>query len=271
MLKRLFWIFAVVLAANGAALAVVARNARGAPDAILMLTEREMRLTNLGSDTTGMTLALEWDREGSLAWVVAADRPALPWFDRAKLATLGFDCSLDPGAPGALDYYSGPAVTPRTAYVVFEDDATRVAEGDRPRSSAATSPDGVAGRAGQVATRGEYAPRLRPVDAGNDACALRAKYASAHRYLVTAAVVRLRLVRASGSQPARLEGLILVVLPGEMYVPNEMQRTIADAVGKGANAQSLPGLLTRPPRYEVTVEYGSHLLPRLIAARALPR
>ena len=271
MLKRFLCIIAVVLVANGAALAVVARNARGAPDAVLTLTEREMRVTNLGSDTTGMTLAFEWDRDRSVAWVVVADRPVLPWFDRAKLTSIGFDCSMDPNAPGAVEYYSGPGLTPRTTYLVFEYDANAGAQAEPQgaRGVEPQQPGSAPAPAGQAPEDNTYAPRLRPVDAGNDPHGLRARYADRHRYLLTAGVVRLRVIRAGGHQPARLEGLILEVLPSQVYVPQALQQTIVRALGERGNRDYPGHLLKQAPRYEVTVEYGRSLLPRVVGARML--
>ena len=278
MLKRFLWVAAVVLVANAAALAVVARNGRGAPDAVVTLTEREMRLTTLGTDTTGMTLTLQWDRD-----------VLMPWFDRAKLRSIGFDCSMEPDAPGAFEHYSGPGLAPRTIYLAFEyapagfpdegQQGTRVEE-PQPADRA---------NAGQAAQKkvGAHRPRLRPIDVGNDPQALRAAHPDRHRYLVTAGVVRLRIVdgdgrggpgreggrewaiRSGAHQPARLEGLILDVLPEQVYVPQAMQRIVMAAVGERGNREMPSSPLSRPPRYEVTVEYGSGLLPRIVGVKAI--
>jgi hypothetical protein len=259
MLKHFLWIIAVVLVANAGALAVVARNGSGAPDATLQLTERELRLTNLGTDTTGMTLTLEWDR-----------RAVMPWFDRAKLTALGFDCSMPPEAPEAVDHYSGPGILPRSTYVVFEYDPDTVA--GNAQAADTGEPKGVQSSMGaqpQEKIVPEYAPRLRPVDVGNDPRVLRSKHTDRHRYLITAGTVRPDLVRASATQPARLQGQVLWIDPIQVYVPQEMQGTIAATVGKDAAPQRVSAFLTRAPRYEVTVEYGSRLLPRVVAVRAL--
>jgi hypothetical protein len=256
MLKRFLWVAAVVLVANAGALAVVARNARGAPDAAVTLTEREIRLTSVEGDTTGMTLIMQWNR-----------RVPLPWFDRAKLTSLGFDCSVDPTGPGAQEYYSGPALAPRTAYIVLEYDPSRLGETEpateTPPANKATA---VEPAGNEVA---EYASRLRAVDAGSDPRALRAKYADAHRYIVTAGVVRPTLDRASAYRPVRLRGLILEVLPDQIYVPQELTSKLLAAMGKAGNRESLWVPLRHAPRYEVRVEYGSGLLPRIVDVKAI--
>ena len=259
MLKHFLWIIAVVLVANAAALAIVVRNGSGAPDATLQLTERELRLTNLGTDTTGMTLTLQWDRQ-----------TVMPWFDRAKLASLGFDCSMPPEAPEAKDHYSGPGVMPRGAYVVFEYDPSRVVVNTQAVDTGTPKPaESSTGERPAERRVPEYVPRLRPVDVGNDPRALRARYADRHRYLITAGSVGMDFIGAGQGPPARLQGQVLWIVPIQVYVPQEMQGTIVAAVGKDANQQRASMSLTRPPRYEVTIEYGSGLLPRMVAVRAL--
>ena len=227
MLKRLVWIIGIVVVANAAALVVVARNGRGT-DASLQLTERELPLTNLGTDTTGMTLTLLWDRE-----------TPTPWFDRAKLESVGFDCSMPPEAPGASEHYSGPWMLPRTAFVAFEYDPASIAADSQqappiaePQPSEST-PGGQPG--GRKVT--EYRSHLRPVDVDNNAQVLRARHPDAHRYLISAGVVRPRLVRAAEGNPARLEGTIIWVDPAQVYVPQEMQAIVIASLGKDSNTQ----------------------------------
>lgn len=257
MLKHLLWMIGVVLVANAGALAIVARNGSGAPDATLQLTEREMGVTNLGTDTTGMTLTLRWDRNADMAW-----------FDRAKLMSLGFDCSMPLDAREAPAHYSGPWILPRSAFVVFEYDQNRIAESAPAAGGGeAQTPESSVGGRPLPKLVPEYAPRLRPVDVGNDRRALRSKYADRHRYLITAASLRPHLIRADANQPTRLQGQVLWVDPAQVYVPQQMQQAVAAAVGK--DAQRFPGPLTRAPRYEVTVEYGSRLLPRVLGIKAL--
>ena len=256
MLKHCLWIAGVVIAANAGALAMAARNGSGAPDATLQLTERELRITDLGTDTTGMTLTLQWDR-----------KTPMPWFDRAKLTSLGFDCSMPPDAPDAPGHYSGPWVLPRSAYVVFEYDPDR----------AAASEEAGAPQPPQSSTSGrpvekmlpEYAPRLRPVDVGNDPRQLRSSHTDRRRYLITAGTVRPTLVRTDANQPARLQGQVLWVDPIQMYVPQEMQGIVVAAVGKDVGQLPLPAPLRRLPRYYVAVEYGTLHLPRVTAIAAL--
>jgi len=261
MLKRFLWVIGVVLVANAGAFAVVVRNSNGAPDASVQLTEREMWLSNVDTDSTGMTLSIEWDRDASN-----------DWFDRAKLASIGFDCSVDPNAPGAEVHYSGRALLPRTTYVVLEYDPNRGVDAKPPGNARATEPDlanqASAGQPGRQRVP-EYEPRLRPVDVGNDRQALRAKYADRHRYIITSGIVRARLFQAR--KPFKVDGTIVGVLPGELYVPQQLQATMLASLGKIGNRGGPWVPLMHSPRYQVTVEYGSGLLPRIVEVKALAR
>ena len=103
---------AVVLVANAFALVGVARNRAGAPEAEVLLTERELPLAPWSDDSTGVFLQLEWQRS------LRGSRLEMPWFDRAKLESLGFDCSRFEKESRAR--YG--RLVPRRAYVVLEYD-----------------------------------------------------------------------------------------------------------------------------------------------------
>ncbi len=257
MLKRFLWIAGIVVIANAGAFVIVAGNSRGAADASLQLTEREMRLTNIGTDTTGMTLRLEWDRLASMRW-----------FDRTKLTSLGFDCSMPPDDLKAKEHYGGPAILPRAVYVVFEYDPNRMAGSDNEMSQPAESSMGDRMVEKRVP---EYVSRLRPVDVGNDPRALRAAHPDRHRFLITSGTVRPNLVGANAKGPARVQGQVLWIDPIQVYVPQEIQATVVAAVGEGSSRQDNSEPLAHAPRYEVTVEYGSRWLPRIVAARPLAK
>jgi len=252
MLKRLSAIVAVVLVANAMALVSVRQNARGPADAVATLTEREVRLAATGSDNTGMTLWLQFERNSDLTW-----------FDRSKLAALGFDCSVDQNAANASRHYTFASL-PRRVYVVLDYDPTWP-----PVVSPASTAEAERAVPGPQSGRQwppEYRPRLRPVDAGSDPTALRARYPDRRRYIITAGVVRARLHRPTPQASYRLDGSVVQVLPTDVYVPREMQAIIRAAVGKNDDWNEP---LNRPPRYEITLEYGSSLLPRVVAAKTL--
>ncbi len=242
-MKKRVWVAVIVLVANAFALVIVARNARGAAEAVITMTEREAPVTVASTDNSGMTLWLRWDRE-----------TPTDWFDRAKLAALGFDCSVEPNAPDAEKHYSAVAALARQAYIVLEYDPSRL---PAPAAPTQTAPQA---KAQSLESR----PRLRPIDVGNDASALRARYSDPRRYIVTTGIVRPYWYPEDRFQ---LKGRVVNVLPDQLYVPREMQATIATAVGK--NDQGMYSPLTGPPRYEVTIAYGRSLLPRVVGVKKL--
>src|SRR5262245_32902856 len=104
------WIpaIALVIAANGLLLLLGAVNRAGRPDASVRLTERELSLGRPGEGASVTELDLVWEQRGD--WL----RDSAGWFDREKLAALGFDCEMPPTAPAAPSRY-GKAL-PRKAY-----------------------------------------------------------------------------------------------------------------------------------------------------------
>ena len=105
---------AVVIAANALALVAVARNRAGEPEAELRLTERELPPAPWTDQSTAVFLRLEWQRS------LPGSKADWPWFDRAKLEALGFDCRHSIDAKDAREHYARMAARP--AYVVLEYD-----------------------------------------------------------------------------------------------------------------------------------------------------
>jgi hypothetical protein len=256
MLKRFLWVIGVVLVANAGAFAVVVRNSNGAPDASVQLTERELRLSDVDVENTGMTLRLRWHQ------------PAAPvWFDRAKLTLLGFDCSVDPKSQGAREHYNSPAFLPRTAYVVLEytpdqpppDDA---AVPKKPTREPRTTP-GVEATHEQVLQR---ISRLKPVDAGNNAAVLRRAYPDRRRFIITRGLVRLFLTSEKEPGGPALVGSVVQLLPDELWVPRTWQPMLLKL---WASAHGYSYELSYDPRYEATVEYGRDALPRIVGVKEI--
>jgi hypothetical protein len=262
MRKGLLVAVAVVLVANAWALALVARNRSGSPDATLQLTERELRLPPAGTEETGVVLWLEWQRPRD----AGARAAEYAWFDRAKLASLGFDCHVPPDSADAAAYYRSARLLAREVYAVFEyrPDEVRAAP-DVP----AVSRDGVASPPLDAADLARL-PRLVPVDAGTDPSALRARYPDRARFLVAPAIARAVYLdaRATGGQP-RLTGQFGAVLPEQIFVPREHAALLA-RLQAGAAPDEQPWMrLTHDPRYRVTLRYGRNLEPWVTAVEPM--
>jgi hypothetical protein len=187
----------VVVVANLVALASVARNRSGEPEAELWLTERELPRAPWTDESTGVFLRLEWARSppGSKAdW---------PWFERAKLESLGFDCSHPADAKDAAKHYA--RVVPREAYVVLELDGRP----ENPR---------------------ETASRLVPIDAGIDPAGLRRLHPDRARQLIVPAVV----------SPAWKDGLVFgrirQLRVSQVHVPKDVAQGVPALRQRGTAA-----------------------------------
>jgi hypothetical protein len=148
------------------------------------------------------------------------------WFDRAKLESVGFDCSRPLTAEYADYYRTRP---PRATYAALE-----YGEGSSLES------------------------RLSLVDVGNDAAALRQRHPDRRRVAVVEATAAMRYVSNPGQLPF-LMGRVTSVLPTEINVPREW-RAWLERWQSGPRAATFP-LPAREPRYQVTVKWGKNLEP----------
>jgi len=235
----------VVLAANLGAVVSGLRNRSEDRGGTIELTERELRLPQLMGESTVMLLGLQWAAQGNESW----DRGAPVWLTAAKLEELGFDCREPATAPGARDYYNSMA--PRTVYLVLEFE----------------------GQAWQEASR-HRKPRthLYAVDAGSDSSALRQRYPDSSRHAVARAVIRplLQTHNPVDDRPLaepRLTGWIQELLPGQIFVPRP-HSTVLQGLRRPGGQEG--GDADSPPRYAVTVSWGTRCEPWIRSVRLLP-
>jgi len=255
----LWWAAALVVASNLGAWGFAALNRSGEPEAVLELTERELRLPAKQADNTALSLELVFERP----------RPAGPlrppretgWFDRAKLQSIGFDCSV-PVTPENASRYIMP---PRSTYAVLEY------EGEAWRKQMA-EPLPEPAQAGDVRADGtlrmtvpaeslEDRPRdsrLVVIDVGNDLARLRQQYPDRRRVAIVEATAELRFVNNPGQAPF-LAGRVMSVLPGEINVPREWL-TLLEGLQSERKVATWPPPL-HDPRYRVTVKWGRNLEP----------
>ena len=251
MSRKGLWIAAlVVLVSNAYALGRASLDRRGEPEAVLELTERELRLAPRETENTAMTLRLMWTDPSE------GEREA-GWFDRARLASVGFDCRPPVTEANAADYRTTP---PRSAFVVLEYD------GDAWRRYIDLLPD---------ATQRDTAARqsrLVPIDVGLDADALRARHPDRRRTVIVPVTAGLSFVQGRGHAPF-LRGRINSVLPAEINVPLPLRSALETLPApapaaldrrSGPLADSLPG----EPRYRATVKWGRSHEPWLDSVRA---
>jgi hypothetical protein len=255
----LWWAAALVVASNLGAWGFAALNRSGEPEAVLELTERELRLPAKQAENTALTLSLVFERP----------RPAGPlrpageagWFDRAKLQSIGFDCSA-PLTPENASRYMMP---PRSTYAVLEyEGAAWRRRMDEPPAEAAQAGEVKADGTPRLTVPAESRDdrpresRLAVIDVGNDPVSLRQQYPDRGRMVIVEATAELRFVNNPGQAPF-LAGRVMSVQPVEINVPREWIGLLEGLQTERKVATWPPPL--HDPRYRVTVKWGRNLEP----------
>lgn len=245
-MKRLLWLAAalLVLVANGWVMIAAQRNRSETPGGTVELTEREVRLRRIASDSTACFLELRWDLNTN----EPDDEGAPAWLNPTKLQALGFDCRVPLDSPHAREHYR--SLSPALLYVVLEFD----------------------GPAAQKSGRNSRS-RLVAVDVGRDARQLRTQYPDPGRHLICRGMVRPYLKERSKRDarplsPPRLSGRIQSLVPGTIFVSPPHHRALQGLVpgpesAKGEDQDALP-------RYAVTLSWGAAYEPWVRGARLLP-
>lgn len=220
---------ALLLAVNAVVLAGVARNRRGPPDAILLMTERELPLAwNWSrSENSGVALQLNWNQP----------REEWDWFDRAKLDELDIGIERLDESESARRHQSLPV----KAFAVLEYEG---AIWERFKARVAAERDGLDGevaagkltmeaaerRRKEIAFALRAGSRLFAVDAGVEAEALRARYPDRARYLIAPAEVRADVTwtdkRSSEKPQRRVHGRIERILTDTVHIPRPFHATL---------------------------------------------
>jgi hypothetical protein len=213
---------ALVVASNLAAWRAAALNRRGEPEAVLVLTERELKLPAKQTENTALTLALVFEPPRQAREAVRAPG----WFDRATLESVGFDCSRPVTAEHANYYRTRP---PRATFAALEYSAT--------------------------AAPGFH---LIPIDVDNDPEALRRRHPDRRHVVIVEATAAIRYVANAGQLPF-LMGLVTSVLPPEIHVPREW-RGVLEGLQADVESATWPPP-EREPRFRATIAWGSRLEP----------
>ncbi len=255
---------ALVLTANAVALVGVMRN-RGAADARVVLTERELAVWRGEREDTALYLRLAWQQAG--AWDGRRDG-----FGREKLRELGFDVSIDVTDIG--DHEAPRAYArriDRRALAVFEYDgpawANWKAEQDRLHEERIESTRRV-GTDLETIERSHArmlasASRLVAVDLGLDGAELRRRYPDASLYVIVPVVVAIHVDSKYGDERGEvlerwLEGRIVRTRVPYLHVPRS-HRTVIERVADD----------DRRPRYRVAVSWGRRYEPWITSIDAI--
>jgi hypothetical protein len=268
--RGFWWAAALVVASNIGAWGLAALNRTGEPEAVLVLTERELRLPDREADNTALWLELVFDRPG------AAGQPRLPaeagWFDRDRLATIGFDCSRAVTAEHESFYRRQP---PRATYAALEyegeawrrlQEAMTVLRGPQAPGgpgqdvTAAPEPGGTPGDP-------QLESHLLVIDVDNDPAVLRARHPDRRRVVIAEATAVLRFVNHPGKTPF-LVGRVTAVHPGHINVPREWRRHLEGL--RAERRRDAPPPALREPRFKATVQWGRRLEPWVTDVQLLP-
>lgn len=261
---------AVVVAVNLAMLLGVWQARRGAPEATLVLDERELRLGR--ADVEATTVVLTFARNETR------------WTDRRLIESLGFDLSAYSLDPRSYAMYRG--VLPRRVFVVCELGGEawkqRLAE-KLARAAAPAEPDPDDDRPPSPPPTPEElaqrSSRLVEIEVGTDADALRVRYPDRGRYLVLPAVVGLRAPVPRPGEPAgTFHVRVLQIFPAQVIVPTHLRPAL-----DGLDASVIRPRVTtvRPdaapdapeiasaPRYQVVLGVDRSLQPFVMEIRLL--
>jgi hypothetical protein len=251
---------ALVVLSNLAAWRAAAVNRQGEPEAVIILTERELQLPAKQAENTALTLALAFEpprpRGGG-----APREPG--WFDRAKLQSIGFDCRRRVTAESADYYRTRP---PRRTYAALEYEGAlwlkqleQASRTPQPPFSFRVPESAVQNGVLRLAPRDPFLDsHLVPIDVDNDPVALRARHPDTRAVAVMEATVALQYVSNEG-QPPFLMGRVTSVRPPDINVPREWRGVL-----EGLQTDADPGAWPPPqrePRFRATIAWGKRLEP----------
>lgn len=262
----------LVLVTNAYVLIGVAWNRSGEPDAEITLTERELPLHQpAGTEASAPSLRLAW------AGYLERGAGESGWLDERKLEEIGFDCEIPLASTAAPEFYRKQL--PRMTYVVLENggkaweerlERLRRSVGDvaaKTRTGDAAAKDLETERK-RLERSEKSASRLVPMDAGNDAAALRSKYADRTRYVIVQGIVRITTgpspagARRREEIPAGVQGSIQRLLISEIDVPAPWRSAFGALGPTPADGAE--------PRFAVTLRFGRRHEPWIVDVQLLP-
>jgi hypothetical protein len=266
-LRTLIAGLALIAVTNAVALIGVNYNRSGEPDAVAVLTERELRLPyrhGFLKENSGIAL--------NILWRVGYRAPYRPsrydriehalWLDKEKLEALGFDLSEPLNSEKARRYYK--KMLPRDVYLVLEYDGDmhkqtiekRKSELAEQQALLTNNPEKmdfkkqVKNARDRLEAEEQFNSRLFVIDAGRDKTVLRGRYPDRTKYLIMAGQVDLHVYESS------FKGNIRSLTIKSVNVPLDYHSILVPLMDQDNHRKQSEG-----PRYRVKLATGQRLEP----------
>ncbi len=272
---------ALIILTNAVVLVGVRYNRSGEPEAVVVLTERELRLPysyGLNKENSGLSLRLNWrpsfGTESTYGYSNKWD--PIEWLDRQKIEELGFDVN------GSLDHPETrrriEKLLSREVFLVLEYDAEAYQQALLNAKQSFLEAADVAQKSPgskefkerlevaqtNLKNEGRSSSRLFVIDAGLDYAYLRFRHVDRARTLIVRGVVDVSVYQ-DNHKIWRVSGSIKRVSVDEVNVPREF-RHVFDPLRAGVGWQDYHNM---PPRYTVKLAYGKRLEPWIIDAAGI--
>ncbi len=262
--------FTFVCLVNIFILSSVYINRHGDIDALAVLTERELRISDFSrKENSGMNLRLVWRTLGDKTPSYYKNlRPN--WLTSQKMKELGFNLDSYRLSKDKKDFFKSPLC--KEVYIVLENNgpayqqALTMAEKQviKAQKAVETNPEDKKLNENlsetQKQLQGERTGRSRlfAIDAGLDADALRKKYSNKALFLIVKGTVRPTFANR------KVTGYISELTMSHIHVPLEHRPFFDNFSGRKTGRDKF-----NPPRFAVNLAFGSRLEPWIVSVRSL--
>jgi len=271
----------LIIVTNAIVLAGVSYNRSGEPESTITLTERELSLPYryLGKDeNSGIHLRLTHrSRDSGYFSRDYKQSEILDWFNKEKLAALGFDVSQP--VNGGMEERHYQRLSEKEVILVLEYNGTAyqgvleaaqkhvddlLAEQTQNNGKKSKKKNHKLSRAENNLSREKTsASRLFVIDAGLDRDVLRKKYADRTKYLLMKGLVKAR-IKDDRSGGKRLVGYIKSLSNKTVHVPLQHHEVLEAVVEEDTRRKQ-----DEPPRFEATINIGQRLEVWLVSVEGL--
>jgi hypothetical protein len=273
----------ILLATNAFVLTGVASNRAGTPEALIILSERELNLPyRLYKENSGLSLTLQWrtlNQQDKLDNYSYANRGTPAWFDNKKLEDLGY-------SRHEIEYYSSSSYDsrkrkplPKEVFIVLENNgplydeavkrAEMMVENQKARLAKNTDDKQITSRVEQAEKQLNRerlsASRLFAVDAGVDRAALRQKYNDSTGFIIAKGLVEPHYSYDNTKTNREVHGYIQRLSIEQIHIPLKQRKLFDTLLGQNKTRQSD----IKTPRYQVELAYGSRLEPWVVSLKPM--